>query len=78
MRANVKKSFTHYYVQALEEGKQPMLVVHSEDKETGEQYHKFLDRKKALELAKAEKAITPEVKFRVMKCVEIYQAGEWL
>lgn len=43
----MKNSFTHYYVQAQEEGQLPLIVVHSEDKETGEQYHKFLDRKKA-------------------------------
>ena len=73
----MKKSFTHYYVQALEEGKAPQLVIHSEDKETGEQYYKFMDRVKALALAKAEKAITPDVKFRVMKCTETYQDSEW-
>jgi ribosomal protein L18 len=42
MRANVKKSFTHYYVQALEEGKQPMLVVHSEDKEKIKKFHQIV------------------------------------
>lgn len=73
-----KRSFTHYFVQAKEEDKAPMLVIHTIDDDTGEQYYKFLDKKKAFELAKTEKNISPNIKFRVMKCVETYQAGEWL
>lgn len=73
-----KKSFVHYYVQALKEGSAPEIVCHSQDDETKEYYHKFLDKKKANDLAKAEKEITPEIKFRVVKCTETYDAGDWL
>ena len=78
MRPNVKNSFTHYYVQVQEEGKNPQIVYHTHDKKAKEYYHKFLDRKKANALADAEKKITPQHKFRVVKCVETYTAGEWL
>ena len=77
MRANVKHSFTHYYVQVQIEGENPQIVYHTHDKETNEYYYKFLSRKKAKALAEAEKKITPEHKFRVVKCIETYVAGEW-
>ena len=74
----MKSSFTHFYVQAQVDNGLPMLVTHSKDEETGEEYHKFLDKKQAVKLAKAEKEITPNIKFRVVTCVETYEAGEWL
>ena len=66
-----KQSFTHYYVQALIEGESPQVVYHSEDS------YKCLDRKKAQKLAEAEKQITPEHKFRVVKCTETYDPKPW-
>lgn len=78
MRANVNHSFTHYFVQVEEEGKNPQIVYHTHDKKTNEYYHKFLERKKAKALAEAEKKLTPNSKFRVVKCVETYKADEWL
>jgi len=78
MRPNVNHSFTHYYVQVEVEGKNPQIVYHTHDEETNEYYHKFLERKKAKALAEAEKKITPNHKFRVMKCVETYTADAWI
>ena len=72
-----KQSFTHYYVQAQEEGGMPEIVSHTYDKKTKEYFHKFLDRKKAKALAEAEKKITPNEKFRVVKCTEIYDTEPW-
>ena len=72
-----KQSFTHYYVQAQKEGEAPEIVYHTHDKKTKEYYHKFLDKKKAKALAEAEKKITPDVKFRVVKCTETYDADAW-
>ena len=72
-----KQSFTHYYVQAQKEGEAPEIVYHTYDEEEKEYYHKFLERKKAKALAEAEKKITPEVKFRVVKCTETYDAEPW-
>ena len=40
-------------------------------------FHKFLDRKKAQALAEAEKKSTPKIKFRVVKCIETYDEGDW-
>lgn len=72
-----KQSFTHYYVQAQKEGEAPGIVYHTYDEEEKEYYHKFLERKKAKALAEAEKKITPEIKFRVVKCTETYDAEPW-
>ena len=72
-----KQSFTHYYVQAKEEGGLPEIVSHTYDEKKKEHFHKFLDRKKAQELLEAEKKATPNVKFRVVKCTETYDAGNW-
>ena len=72
-----KQSFTHYYVQAQKEGEQPEIVHHTYDEEKKEYYYKFLDKKKAKALAEAEKKITPDVKFRVVKCVETYEPDAW-
>ena len=73
-----KKSFVHYYVEAQKEGSAPEIVCHLQDDGTKEYYHKFLDKKKANDIAKAEKEITPEIKFRVVKRIEIYDVGDWL
>jgi hypothetical protein len=72
-----KKSFTHYYVQAQEEGGLPEIVSHTYDKKKKEHFYKFLDRKKAQELLEKGKLIVPSVKFRVVKCTETYDAGTW-
>jgi len=72
-----KQSFTHYYVQVQKEGENPQIVYHTYDEEEKEYYHKFLDRKKAKALAEAEKKITPNEKFRVVKCTEIYDTEPW-
>ena len=72
-----KQSFTYYYVQAQKEGEAPEIVYHTHDKKAKEYYHKFIDRKKAKALAEAEKKITPEVKFRVVKLTETYDADAW-
>lgn len=73
-----KSTFTHYYVQAKKEGELPEIVAHTYDKEQKEYYHKFLKRKQAEELAEAEKKITPDVKFRVVKCTKTYDVTPWV
>lgn len=73
-----KRSFTHYYVQAQEEGGLPQIVAHTYNETTKEHYHKFVDRKQAQELVEAEKKATPNVKFRVVKCTETFDTGEWV
>ena len=72
-----KQSFTHYYVQAHIEGELPGIVYHTYNEEEKKFHYKFFDRKKAKALAKAEKEITPDVKFRVVKCVETYEVDAW-
>jgi hypothetical protein len=72
-----KISFTHYYVQAQEEGGLPEIVSHTYDNKNKEHYHKFINRKQAQELLEAEKVAFPNVKFRLVKCVETYDAGAW-
>ena len=73
----MKQSFTHYYVQAKKECRAPEIVYHTKNKKTDEYYYKFMERKRAKALAEAEKKINPEVKFRVVKCTEIYDAEPW-
>lgn len=73
-----KHSFTHYYVQAQKEGSEPEIVAHTYNKKTKEYYHKFLDRKKAQDLLDTEKRDAPDTKFRIVKCVETYDAGNWI
>lgn len=72
-----KKSFTHYYVQIQKEGELPQIIHHSYDREKKEYYHKFINRKKAKELAEKEKIESPNEKFRVVKCTETYETDNW-
>jgi len=73
-----KHTHTHYYVQVLTEDGALQIVYHHHDEAKNEYYHKFVDKKKAKALAEAEKKITPADKFRVIKCTESYDAGEWI
>lgn len=68
---------TYYYVQVQREGENPQIVYHTYDEEEKKYYHKFFDRKKAKALAEAEKKITPNEKFRVVKCTETYDTDPW-
>lgn len=72
-----KHSFTHYFLQSKLGDAQPQIVGHSQDEETGEIYHKFLDRKKAVKLMEDEKKVSPEYKYRIVKCTETYEEGAW-
>lgn len=72
-----KQSFIHYYVQAQKGDEAPEIVYHTYDKKSKEHYHKFFDKKKAKALAEAEKKLAPEIKFRVVKCTETYDADTW-
>lgn len=73
----MKHSFTHYYLQSKLGDGLPKIVGHSQDKKTKEIYHKFLDRKKAVKLMEDEKKVSPEYKYRIMKCTETYEDGAW-
>jgi excinuclease UvrABC nuclease subunit len=74
----MKHSTTYYYVQAQKEGKSPEILYHSRDKKTNEYFYKFMDKKKAKALAESEKKLIPEDNFRVVKCIETFEAGEWV
>jgi hypothetical protein len=73
----MKHSFTHYFLQSKLGDAPPQIVGHSQDEETNEIYHKFLDRKKAVKLMKDEKKVSPEYKYRIIKCTETYNEGSW-
>jgi hypothetical protein len=73
----MKHSFTHYLLQSKLGDAPPQIVGHSQDEETNEIYHKFLDRKKAVKLMKDEKKVSPEYKYRIIKCTETYNEGSW-
>lgn len=75
----MKRTFTHYYVVSKKEGEKEMIVSHSKDDETGEDYYKFLDKKKAIDLMNAEKMSTPDYSFCVMKESTSYEeATKWI
>lgn len=71
------KSFTHYYVEAQEDGGLPEIVSHTYDRKKNEHFHKFNDCKKAQELIEKEKLIVPNIKFRIVKCTETYDFWLW-
>lgn len=73
----MKHSFTHYFVQSKLGDGQPQIVGHSQDEETNEVYYKFLDRKKAVKLMDAEKTVSPEYKYRIVKETTIYEESSW-
>ena len=74
---NMKHSFTHYFLQSKLGDAPPQIVGHSEDEETKEIYHKFLDRKKAVKLMEDEKKVSPEYKYRIVKETTTYDEGAW-
>ena len=53
----MKHSLTHYFLQSKLGDAPPEIVGHSQDDETKEIYHKFLDRKKAVKLMEDEKKV---------------------
>jgi len=73
----MKHTHTHYFLQSKLKDGQPEIVGHSKDEETGEIYYKFLDRKKAVKLMEAEKKVSPEYEYRIVKCTETYDEGVW-
>lgn len=72
---NVKQ--IHYTVQVEVEGGFPINIAHTHKKETDEYFYEFLDKKKAIELMEAEKLLSPNERFRVVKRTTIYQPMEW-
>ena len=73
----MKHTNTHYFLQSKLGDAEPQIVGHSQDEETDEVYYKFLERKKALKLMEDEKKISPEYKYRIVKCTETYEEGSW-
>lgn len=69
---------TYYYIQSMIDGKEPEIIGHSKNKETGEVYYKMLSRKQALNLMKDERKVSPEYKYRVVKETQSFSEGEWL
>lgn len=75
----MNRTFSHYYVVSKKEGEKQMIVAHSKDKKTGEEYYKFIDKKKAVAFMEAEKKITPDYQFCVMKESTSYsEATKWI
>lgn len=72
-----KHSITHFFVQSLIDGT-PAIVYHTHDVKTNEFHYKLMDRKKAKALIEAEKKFTPQIKFRIVKCVETYDSDQWV
>lgn len=73
----MKHSFTHYFVQSKLGDAEPQIIAHSQDEETLEVYYKFLDRKKAVKLIENERKVSPEYKYRIVKCIETFQESTW-
>ncbi len=73
----MKHSLTHYFLQSILGDALPQIVGHSQDEETKEIYYKFLDRKKAVKLMEDEKKVSPEYKYRIVKCTVTYENGSW-
>ena len=73
----MKHSTTYYFIQSVIEGNAPEIVGHGKDEETGEIFYKFLDKKKAKDLIVAEKKISPQYKYRLVKEVSNFDFGEW-
>jgi hypothetical protein len=74
----MKHSFTHYFLQSKLGDAQPQIVGHSQDEETKEIYHKFLDRKQAVKLMADEKKVSPEYMYRIVKETTSYEEGAWM
>lgn len=75
MSTRKKHWISYYYVQSLNELNEIETINHTKHK--NELYHKFLFKKQAKELAKEQKGIRPDLKFRLIKCTEIYEPHEW-
>jgi hypothetical protein len=73
-----KDSFVHYYVQLQKDDEAPEIVYHTYDGDYKEYYYKFDNKKQAKSFAEAEKKITPEFSFRVVKCIETYSTDPWI
>ena len=73
----MKHTFTHYFLQSELAGAKPQIVGHSKNEQTGEIYYKFLDRKKVVKLMEDEKNVSPEYRYRIVKCSETYDYGYW-
>lgn len=73
----MKHSTTYHFVQRVIEGNAPEIVGHGEDKKTGEVFYKFLDKKRAKILMEAEKKVSPEYKYRLVKEVNNFDLGQW-
>lgn len=71
-------TFTYYYVQAKTKGDFPQIIYHTYDEKRNEYFYKFLDKKKAQDLADSEKKTNPNENFRIVKLIEKYIAGEWI
>lgn len=72
----MKHTSTEYCVQAIRDHKL-ITLGHSQDKETGEVYTQFIDRKKAVALLKSEKQIYPEDNYRIVKETTTVVFGDW-
>lgn len=67
---------TTYFVQA-KKNDEVEILAHGKDKETGELWTDFFDKKKARELLEAEKKISPEYQYRIVKRTSTYKIGIW-
>lgn len=67
----------YFFVQKFVEGKEPAIVIHSSDEETGEDYYQLLSRSEANKLLREQKKANPETKYRVVRLRESYFTTDW-
>lgn len=72
-----KHSSIYYFIQSKLGDNPPQIIGHSEDEETREIYYKFMDKKKALKLIEEERKVSPQYKYRLVKCTTTYQEDNW-
>lgn len=70
----MKHNSIYYFVQSLNSEGEKGTVCHTKDEETGELYYRFFDKKKAVALMEAERKVSPELTYRVVKITETFEA----
>jgi len=68
---------TTFWVESKDEKGKEQIVGHSQDQKTGEIYFLHLTKASANKLLKAEKKISPEYKYRVVREIKEMFRTEW-
>lgn len=67
----------HFWVESKDKEGKEQIVCHGKDEETGEMYHLFLTRSAASKLVAAEKKVSPEYQYRIVREVKEMFRTEW-